>query len=223
MRDSRKIQLSRLSECETLAKSSFPDAQNACLFRNPLSGRLRNGGDPSRSKKVAQTELPESLSIRVRAHVFFSRNFRIQFDSRFDSRFDSFQTRKMRDSLKIQLSRRPKRETLAKSSFSDAQNARLFQNLTFQTFNCVLEHIEWVAGGWSLTFVLVKENHIGTVPTQTCLLLFFSSSLLLFFSSSSLVPMNSLLSTQDSYRFGGPIFGSIFGSIFSPIFSPIFG
>ena len=134
MRDSRKIQLSRLSECETLAKSSFPDAQNACLFRNPLSGRLRNGGDPSRSKKVAQTELPESLSIRVRAHVFFSRNFRIQFDSRFDSRFDSFQTRKMRDSLKIQLSRRPKRETLAKSSFSDAQNARLFQNLAFQTF-----------------------------------------------------------------------------------------
>ena len=132
-RDSRKIQLSRLSECETLAKSSFPDAQNACLFRNPLSGRLRNGGDPSRSKKVAQTELPESLSIRVRAHVFFSRNFRIQFDSRFDSRFDSFQTRKMRDSLKIQLSRRPKRETLAKSSFSDAQNARLFQNLAFQT------------------------------------------------------------------------------------------
>ena len=71
MRDSRKIQLSRLSECETLAKSSFPDAQNACLFRNPLSGRLRNGGDPSRSKKVAQTELPESLSIRVRAQVFF--------------------------------------------------------------------------------------------------------------------------------------------------------
>ena len=85
----------------------------------------------------------------------------------------------------------------------------------------MLEHIEWVAGGWSLTFV---TNPSDQKRTAWCLRHTDLSSLLF---SSSLVPMNSLLSTQDSYRFGGPIGGPIcgptFGSICGPIFSSIFG
>ena len=37
----------------------------------------------------------------------------------------------------------------------------------------MLEHIERVAGGWSLTFVLAQRELHWCLTTQTCLLLFY--------------------------------------------------
>ena len=62
----------------------------------------------------------------------------------------------------------------------------------------VLERIEWVAGGWSLTFVLAQRESHWCLTTQTCLLLLFYSS-----STPSLVPINKHLAQGDSARFPG--------------------
>ena len=50
---------------------------------------------------------------------------------------------------------------------------------------CVSEHSEWVAGGWSLTFVLAQRESHWSLATQTCFLLF---SILSTYKYSSLEP-----------------------------------
>merc|ERR1711911_447284 len=62
----------------------------------------------------------------------------------------------------------------------------------------VLEHIEWAAGGSSLTFVLAQRESHWCLATQMCLLLFYSSTLLLlnppiFYSSTLLLLYSSTL------------------------------
>ena len=52
---------------------------------NFVGGGPEMGGGASRSRKVAQTEPPESLSIRVRTQVFFQEILAyFQFDFQFD-------------------------------------------------------------------------------------------------------------------------------------------
>ena len=79
-----------------------------------------------------------------------------------------------------------------------------------------------------MIFVLAQRESHWCLTTQTCLLLFYSSTLLLFYSSTlllfysstSLVPINKHLSQGDSVGFPGVIFGCDFQVGFSGV---IFG